>query len=133
MIPVLFPTHIVQQVAFVNPVDVLRTRLFNQPFGPDGKGLRYAHGLDAARKVLSVEGPAALYKGAPNPSSTTILAGRDIDFPCMHEFVASSFVMYPFSSLSPGCSGAGANLIRLGPHMVLVFVFLEQFKKMAAK
>lgn len=77
-------------VMCVNPADVIRTRLFNQPFDAEGKGLWYRNGLHAGMKIVSVEGPTALYKGA------------------------------------------GANLTRLGPHMVLVFVFLEQFKKLAA-
>ena len=78
-------------VAVVNPVDVIRTRLFNQPYGPDGRGLWYKSGFDAGAKVVSVEGPLALYKGA------------------------------------------GSNFLRLGPHMVFVFVILEQFKKIAAQ
>jgi solute carrier family 25 protein 34/35 len=73
-------------VACVNPVDLVRTRMYNQPFGPRGEGLWYRHGADAAFKVVSVEGPWALYKGA------------------------------------------GAHYARLGPHMVLVFVILEQLK-----
>ena len=52
-------------VALVNPVDVLRTRLFNQPFGPSGDGLWYRSGWDAGRKVVAKEGPLALYKGQP--------------------------------------------------------------------
>jgi hypothetical protein len=48
---------------------------------------RYKNGWHALGKVVSVEGPAALYKGA------------------------------------------GANFIRLGPHMILVFVTLEQLKQ----
>ena len=51
-------------VAFVNPVDVLRTRLYNQPFGTGGVGLRYSGGIDAAAKLLRAEGPFAFYKGA---------------------------------------------------------------------
>jgi len=51
-------------IACVNPVDVIRTRLYNQPFGEGGVGLRYASGLDAFLKLVSTEGPAALYKGA---------------------------------------------------------------------
>lgn len=77
-------------VMCVNPADVLRTRIFNQPFDSNGKGLWYRNGFHAGLKVVTVEGPFALYKGA------------------------------------------SANLMRLGPHMVLVFVFLEQFKMMAA-
>jgi hypothetical protein len=78
-------------VSVVNPVDVCRTRLFNQPVDPlTGQGLWYRNGTDALRKVTQTEGPTALYKGA------------------------------------------GSHFLRLGPHMVLVFVFLEQFKKLNA-
>jgi hypothetical protein len=51
-------------IACVNPVDVIRTRVYNQPFGPDGVGLRYSSALDATVKLLSTEGPLAFYKGA---------------------------------------------------------------------
>eukprot|EP00743_Colponemidia_sp_Colp-15_P008773 GILK01009567.1.p1 GENE.GILK01009567.1~~GILK01009567.1.p1 ORF type:complete len:540 (+),score=74.80 GILK01009567.1:82-1701(+) len=50
--------------AFVmNPVDVLRTRVYNQPVDANGNGLLYKSGLDCLRKVLSTEGFSALYKG----------------------------------------------------------------------
>lgn len=46
-------------VACVNPVDVVRTRLYNAPSG------RYASGVDAARQILtSGEGVLAFYKGS---------------------------------------------------------------------
>ena len=51
-------------VACVNPVDVVRTRVFNQPVGPDGVGLRYSGGVDAALQLVRAEGPLAFYKGA---------------------------------------------------------------------
>ena len=70
---------------------MLRTRMYNQPFGPNGEGLWYKNGFQAAVKVISVEGPLALYKGA------------------------------------------GANFIRLGPHMMLVFVIFEQLKQISLK
>lgn len=74
----------------VNPIDVIRTRLYNQPcqaaVNASG-GASYRHGTDAAMKILSHEGPMAFYKG--------------------------------------GLTHFG----RLGPHMVLVFVFLEQLKQ----
>lgn len=71
-----------------NPVDIIRTRLYNQPLDEkSGKGLKYRNGRDAAMKIMSVEGPMAFYKG--------------------------------------GLTHFG----RLGPHMVLVFVFLEQLKQ----
>lgn len=73
-------------VACVHPVDLVRTRVFNQPFGPGGRGLWYRNGLDAAFKVAAVEGPLAFYKGA------------------------------------------GAHFARLGPHMMLVFVILEELR-----
>tara|TARA_B110001452_G_scaffold172073_1_gene144124 strand:+ start:632 stop:1534 length:903 start_codon:yes stop_codon:yes gene_type:complete len=42
----------------VNPVDVIRTRLYNAPPG------RYASGLDAATQLVTSEGASAFYKGA---------------------------------------------------------------------
>lgn len=44
-----------------NPLDVLRTRLYNQPTGP---GALYAGAGDAFAKILRQEGPGAFYKGA---------------------------------------------------------------------
>ena len=51
-------------MACVNPVDVVRTRVFNQPVGSDGVGLRYRGGVDAALQLVRAEGPLAFYKGA---------------------------------------------------------------------
>ena len=48
----------VVSVACVNPVDVLRTRIYNAPPG------RYASALEAGRLALETEGTAAFYKGA---------------------------------------------------------------------
>lgn len=74
-------------IACVNPVDVIRTRVYNQPFGPDGRGLWYSGGVDAAQQLVKTEGPTAFYKGA------------------------------------------GTHFLRLGPHMVLVFMILERLKQ----
>ena len=82
-------TSAAMSVACVNPVDVIRTRLYNQPFAEGGRGLWYAHGMDAAGKIASSEGLGAFYKGA------------------------------------------GSHFARLGPHMVLVFVILEQLKELS--
>lgn len=99
----------------INPLDVIRTRLYNQPFDAQGSGLwyvfhppssshvctrsrlsqgclligsaRYKNGVDAAVKVMRAEGPLAFYKGALT------------------------------------------HFMRLGPHLVLVFTFHEQFKR----
>ena len=63
-------THVVCSLASaavsvlaVNPVDVIRTRLYNQPFGSDGRGLRYRGGLDASIQLFRAEGLGAFYKG----------------------------------------------------------------------
>eukprot|EP00276_Gloeochaete_wittrockiana_P008471 CAMPEP_0184664060 /NCGR_PEP_ID=MMETSP0308-20130426/51026_1 /TAXON_ID=38269 /ORGANISM="Gloeochaete witrockiana, Strain SAG 46.84" /LENGTH=472 /DNA_ID=CAMNT_0027107217 /DNA_START=185 /DNA_END=1603 /DNA_ORIENTATION=+ len=48
---------------FVNPIDVVRTRLYNQSYGVDGRGAVYKNALHAFGKVLSKEGPAAFFKG----------------------------------------------------------------------
>ncbi|KAJ1463226.1 mitochondrial carrier domain-containing protein [Pelagophyceae sp. CCMP2097] len=76
-------------IVLVNPPDVVRTRLYNQPVDSLGRGLHYNNGLHALSRIVSAEGPAALYKGALT------------------------------------------HYLRLGPHMVLVFGFLEQFKLLA--
>ena len=46
----------------MNPIDVIRTRYYNQPY-VNGKGVVYTSGIDAANKILSKEGPKAFYKG----------------------------------------------------------------------
>ena len=63
--PAAAPTHVscalasaAVSVACVNPVDVVRTRVYNAPAG------LYASGADAARRLLRTEGPLALYKGS---------------------------------------------------------------------
>jgi len=75
-------------IIFCNPPDVIRTRIYNQPFDSSGKGVYYSNSSDAFFKIIKNEGPAAFYKGA-------------------------------FS-----------HFTRLGPHLMLVFVFLEQLKVM---
>jgi solute carrier family 25 protein 34/35 len=50
-------------VLVMNPVDVLRTRFYNQPSGVDGKGLLYKSGWHCAHTVVHHEGYRALYKG----------------------------------------------------------------------
>ncbi|KAI9216833.1 mitochondrial carrier domain-containing protein [Blastocladiella britannica] len=51
-------------VICMNPIDTLRTRLYNQPCDPaTGRGLLYASGWDVFRKVTTAEGYGALYKG----------------------------------------------------------------------
>ncbi|KAH6563507.1 hypothetical protein BASA62_008470 [Batrachochytrium salamandrivorans] len=48
--------------AFMNPIDVVRTRFYNQPY-VNGKGELYSSGLDAVRKIAHNEGFRAFYKG----------------------------------------------------------------------
>ena len=50
-------------VTAMQPSDVVRTRLYNQPFDSSGRGTLYAGPLDAAAKVVRLEGAAALFKG----------------------------------------------------------------------
>ncbi len=47
-------------VTAMNPVDVIRTRLYNQP---SGSQRIYTSGLDAAMKIVRHEGPSAFFKG----------------------------------------------------------------------
>jgi hypothetical protein len=46
----------------MNPIDVTRTRYYNQPY-VNGKGELYSSGLDAVKKIWTGEGPTAFYKG----------------------------------------------------------------------
>jgi len=45
------------------PVDLTKTRLMNQPFGPDGKGILYKGMIDCFVKTSKTEGLIGLYKG----------------------------------------------------------------------
>lgn len=45
------------------PADVLKTRLMNQPVGPDGRGLIYRGMIDCLQQSVKNEGVFALYKG----------------------------------------------------------------------
>ena len=47
----------------INPVDVVRVRLYSQPILEDGRGALYRGGLDCFAKVAATESPAALWKG----------------------------------------------------------------------
>ena len=47
---------------FMNPVDVARTRYYNQKY-VDGKGVTYSSGLHAAKAILKKEGALAFYTG----------------------------------------------------------------------
>ncbi|KAJ3300504.1 hypothetical protein HK104_011010 [Borealophlyctis nickersoniae] len=46
----------------MNPIDVVRTRYYNQPY-ENGKGVNYSSGVDAIKKIFANEGPTAFYKG----------------------------------------------------------------------
>lgn len=47
-----------------NPVDVIRSRLYNQPTDPaTGRGLHYHSPFHAAARIWQSEGPFAFYKG----------------------------------------------------------------------
>jgi hypothetical protein len=47
----------------MNPVDNIRTRLYSQPKGPDGKGKLYKGMADALVKTVRQEGARGLMKG----------------------------------------------------------------------
>lgn len=53
----------VAAIAACNPLDVVRTRVYNQPCDDKGIGLYYRNGPHAAWKIVTVEGPLAFYKG----------------------------------------------------------------------
>ncbi|KAJ3074579.1 hypothetical protein HDU98_010856 [Podochytrium sp. JEL0797] len=52
----------VMSCAAMNPVDVVRTRYYNQPY-VNGKGQLYSSGTDAIAHIVKVEGVSAFYKG----------------------------------------------------------------------
>ncbi|KAI8435841.1 hypothetical protein MSG28_004057 [Choristoneura fumiferana] len=45
------------------PADVMKTRLMNQPVGPDGRGVLYRGMIDCLQQSVKNEGILALYKG----------------------------------------------------------------------
>eukprot|EP00741_Cyanophora_paradoxa_P015168 tig00020849_g14639.t1 len=49
--------------SILNPVDVVRARLYNQPRAADGSGALYKNPLEALLKVLEKDGPKGLYAG----------------------------------------------------------------------
>jgi Mitochondrial carrier protein/EF-hand domain len=49
-------------VVFMNPIDVIRTRYYNQHYS-NGKGISYTSGIDAFHKIITNEGGKAFYKG----------------------------------------------------------------------
>lgn len=46
-----------------SPLDVIKSRVMNQPVGPDGRGLTYTSTVDAFRKSVKAEGVLSLWKG----------------------------------------------------------------------
>eukprot|EP01135_Chromosphaera_perkinsii_P004259 Nk52_evm11s273 gene=Nk52_evmTU11s273 len=65
-----FPVHFFSSfltgfvvVCFMNPFDVMSTRMYNQKIGPNGKGELYSSMVDCARKIVKHEGPLSFYKG----------------------------------------------------------------------
>ena len=45
------------------PADVIKTRMMNQPVGPDGKGVYYSSSVNCLRQAIANEGFFSLYKG----------------------------------------------------------------------
>ncbi|KAI8607635.1 mitochondrial carrier domain-containing protein [Chytriomyces sp. MP71] len=52
----------VMSCAAMNPIDVVRTRYYNQPY-VNGKGQLYSSGMDAIMQIVRNEGPRSFYKG----------------------------------------------------------------------
>lgn len=50
-------------VAFMTPLDVVSTRMYNQPVNAAGKGIMYSGIVDCFRKTMVAEGLPGLYKG----------------------------------------------------------------------
>lgn len=51
-------------VGAMNPADVVRTRLYAQPTGPDGKGALYSGFADCGKQILQNDGPRGFWRGA---------------------------------------------------------------------
>lgn len=51
-------------VVFMEPLDVVRTRLYNQPVDAAGRGLLYGGFRDCFAKIYAAEGFQGFYKGA---------------------------------------------------------------------
>eukprot|EP01112_Ceratiomyxa_fruticulosa_P009911 TRINITY_DN2601_c0_g1_i4.p1 TRINITY_DN2601_c0_g1~~TRINITY_DN2601_c0_g1_i4.p1 ORF type:complete len:304 (+),score=44.77 TRINITY_DN2601_c0_g1_i4:366-1277(+) len=49
--------------ACTSPVDVIKTRVMNQPIDENGKGKIYKNSIDCCMKIIKFEGPMGLYKG----------------------------------------------------------------------
>ncbi|KAJ3395301.1 hypothetical protein HDU84_000068 [Entophlyctis sp. JEL0112] len=52
----------IMSCVFMNPIDVVRTRYYNQSY-VNGKGTLYSSGFDAIKHIVKVEGVASFYKG----------------------------------------------------------------------
>lgn len=51
-------------VAFMQPMDTIRTRLYNQPTTPSGAGLYYKGMTDCFASIVKKEGPLSLWQGS---------------------------------------------------------------------
>ncbi|XP_026844449.1 mitochondrial uncoupling protein 4C [Drosophila persimilis] len=49
--------------ALSTPTDVVKSRIMNQPTDETGKGLHYKNAFDCYLKLITQEGPTAMYKG----------------------------------------------------------------------
>lgn len=47
----------------INPIDVVRVRLYSQPTLPSGRGRLYEGSWDCLKKIMGTEGVLALWKG----------------------------------------------------------------------
>jgi solute carrier family 25 protein 34/35 len=56
-------TSVIFGVTAMQPVDVIRTRLYNQPFDEFGRGKLYKSAMDTAMQIVTKESPFALFKG----------------------------------------------------------------------
>lgn len=116
-----------------NPADVVRTRIYNQPFDASGTVTCFLSTVCAVYCLIRTCLPPSMeqlftyvyswcyiFHNFPQISGKGLTYKHGLD--CLLKTVQSEGVLALYK-------GGGTHYARLGPHIVLVFVFLEQFKK----
>eukprot|EP01113_Clastostelium_recurvatum_P049815 TRINITY_DN9291_c0_g1_i2.p1 TRINITY_DN9291_c0_g1~~TRINITY_DN9291_c0_g1_i2.p1 ORF type:complete len:160 (-),score=28.98 TRINITY_DN9291_c0_g1_i2:154-594(-) len=101
-------------VLMINPVDVVRTRLYNQP-----------------GKASSSSPSSSTTKTAPPPPTTTPAAGGSIQ---RYNGMMDAFVkIFRDEGVRAFYKGSVSHFLRMGPHFALTFLFFEQMKRVASR
>lgn len=113
-----------------SPLDVIKSRVMNQPVDSNGRGVRYSSTIDCFRKSVAAEGVLSLWKGFwPNFGELQAHAqaqaqarGHTPDKCPLSHFACTDRFLPLSRSLAPCCAG------RLGPHCVVTFMVIEQLR-----